>query len=128
MAPGAPSTPLLPATVPSQCVPDQAHLRTVCCLPALQVHRELASGLSCPVGFKNATSGDVQVAIDACGSSCNPHSFLSVSKQGLAAIVHTKGNLGCHVILRGGANGPNFSAEHVKGASELMAKKKLAPR
>jgi len=93
-----------------------------------QVHRELASGLSCPVGFKNATSGDVQVAIDACGSSTHAHSFLSVSKQGLAAIVHTRGNLGCHVILRGGANGPNYAAEHVRGAAALMAKRKLQPR
>jgi 3-deoxy-7-phosphoheptulonate synthase len=93
-----------------------------------QVHRELASGLSCPVGFKNGTSGDLQIAIDACGSASNAHSFLSVSKQGLAAIVHTKGNPGCHVILRGGGDGPNYSKEHVAAASAAMTKGGLQPR
>jgi len=93
-----------------------------------QVHRELASGLSCPVGFKNATSGDVQVAIDACKSSKNPHSFLSVTKQGVAAIVHTKGNLGCHIILRGGSAGPNFEKEHVDAAAAVMEKNGMQVR
>jgi 3-deoxy-7-phosphoheptulonate synthase len=78
-----------------------------------QVHRELASGLSMPVGFKNATDGTVQVAIDAISSGANPHHFLSVTKQGLAAIVATKGNPACHVILRGGASGPNYGADDV---------------
>lgn len=87
-----------------------------------QVHRELASGISCPVGFKNATSGDCQVAVDACTSSMSGHSFLSVTKNGLAAIVHTRGNPGCHVILRGGKAGTNYSAECVKNASDLMKK------
>jgi 3-deoxy-7-phosphoheptulonate synthase len=77
------------------------------------VHRELASGLSMPVGFKNATDGTVQVAIDAISSGANPHHFLSVTKQGLAAIVATKGNPACHVILRGGASGPNYGADDV---------------
>src|SRR4051812_45576570 len=67
-----------------------------------QVHRELASGLSMPVGFKNGTDGTVQVAIDGVRSSAHPHHFLSVTKQGLAAIVATNGNPDCHVILRGG--------------------------
>jgi len=93
-----------------------------------QVHRELASGLSCPLGFKNGTSGDVQVAIDACKSAKNPHSFLSVTKQGVAAIVHTKGNLGCHVILRGGVDGPNFSKEHVDEAVKKIQTAGLDPR
>ncbi len=81
-----------------------------------QVHRELASGLSMPVGFKNATSGDVQVAIDGIRSAQNPHHFLSVTKQGGAAIVSTKGNPECHVILRGGESGPNYGADDVARA------------
>lgn len=81
-----------------------------------QVHRELASGLSMPVGFKNGTDGTVQIAIDAIGSSLHPHRFLSVTKQGVAAIVETRGNEQCHVILRGGAAGPNYSAEQVAEA------------
>mmetsp|Transcript_11231 Transcript_11231/g.20755 ORF Transcript_11231/g.20755 Transcript_11231/m.20755 type:complete len:380 (-) Transcript_11231:98-1237(-) len=93
-----------------------------------QVHRELASGMSCPIGFKNATAGDVKVAVDACGSAANPHSFLSVTKQGLAAIVHTKGNLGCHIILRGGASGTNFDEESVKAACKVMESSGLEPR
>lgn len=89
-----------------------------------QVHRELASGLSCPVGFKNGTSGDVNVAAAALQSSSAPHHFLSVSKQGLAAIVHTKGNPNCHVILRGGTvSGPNFDDASVAHATELLRKK-----
>ena len=73
-----------------------------------QVHRELASGLSMPVGFKNGTGGSVQIAIDGVRSSAHPHHFLSVTKQGLAAIVATNGNPDCHVILRGGSKGPNY--------------------
>jgi 3-deoxy-7-phosphoheptulonate synthase len=78
-----------------------------------QVHRELASGLSMPVGFKNGTSGTVQIAVDAVRSAASPHHFLSVTKQGLAAIVSTRGNPLCHVILRGGSGGPNYSEAHV---------------
>ncbi len=78
-----------------------------------QVHRELASGLSMPVGFKNGTDGTVQIAIDAIGSSAHPHHFLSVTKQGVAAIVATLGNSDCHVILRGGSRGPNYGRESV---------------
>ena len=70
-----------------------------------QVHRELASGLSVPVGFKNGTDGNIQIAIDAVRAASHPHQFLSVTKQGLSAIVATRGNPDCHVILRGGEPG-----------------------
>lgn len=85
-----------------------------------QVHRDLASGLSMPVGFKNATDGGLQVAIDALRAAAHPHQFLSVTKQGLAAIVGTKGNPDCHVILRGGTSGPNYEASHVKQVMDLL--------
>jgi 3-deoxy-7-phosphoheptulonate synthase len=78
-----------------------------------QVHRELASGLSMPVGFKNGTDGSVQAAIDGIRSAAHPHHFLSVTKQGHAAIVATRGNDECHVILRGGKSGPNYSEEAI---------------
>ncbi|MEC5320025.1 3-deoxy-7-phosphoheptulonate synthase AroG [Brenneria populi subsp. brevivirga] len=78
-----------------------------------QVHRELASGLSCPVGFKNGTDGTIKVAIDAINAAGAPHCFLSVTKWGHSAIVNTSGNNDCHIILRGG-KAPNYSAEHVK--------------
>ncbi|WAG08268.1 3-deoxy-7-phosphoheptulonate synthase AroG [Aeromonas jandaei] len=77
-----------------------------------QVHRELASGLSCPVGFKNGTDGTIKVAIDAIGAASAPHHFLSVTKYGHSAIVATKGNPDCHIILRGGRE-PNYSTAHV---------------
>jgi 3-deoxy-7-phosphoheptulonate synthase len=78
-----------------------------------QVHRELASGLSVPVGFKNGTDGNVQIAIDAIGAARNPHHFLSVTKQGLSAIVSTSGNDACHVILRGSKTASNFDSDTV---------------
>ncbi len=81
-----------------------------------QVHRELASGLSCPVGFKNGTDGNMQIAIDAIGSASRPHNFLSVTKNGHSAIFTTTGNEDCHLILRGGNGEPNYDAEHVKAA------------
>ncbi|MGV3346861.1 3-deoxy-7-phosphoheptulonate synthase AroG [Enterobacteriaceae bacterium LUAb1] len=77
-----------------------------------QVHRELASGLSCPVGFKNGTDGTIKVAIDAINAAGAPHCFLSVTKHGHSAIVETSGNSDCHIILRGG-KAPNYSAQHV---------------
>ena len=77
-----------------------------------QVHRELASGLSCPVGFKNGTDGTIKVAIDAINAAGAPHCFLSVTKWGHSAIVNTSGNGDCHIILRGGKE-PNYSAKHV---------------
>jgi 3-deoxy-7-phosphoheptulonate synthase len=85
-----------------------------------QVHRELASGLSMPVGFKNGTRGTVKIAVEAVNAARNPHHFLSVTKQGLTAIVATKGNLDCHVILRGGGGKPNYQPEHVAEAVEML--------
>jgi 3-deoxy-7-phosphoheptulonate synthase len=86
-----------------------------------QVHRELGSGLSMPVGFKNGTGGTVQIAVDAVSSASHPHHFLSVTKQGLAAIVSTHGNKSCHVILRGGKTGPNYQKEHVDSTLALLS-------
>ncbi len=80
-----------------------------------QVHRELASGLSCPVGFKNGTSGDVQIAIDAVRSAAHPHHFMAVTKSGRSAIAATTGNADCHMILRGGTQ-PNYDAKSVDAA------------
>jgi 3-deoxy-7-phosphoheptulonate synthase len=85
-----------------------------------QVHRQLASGLSMPVGFKNGTNGNVQVAIDAVRAAAHPHSFLGVTEDGLAAIVSTRGNKDCHIILRGGESGPNYEAQAVQQALELL--------
>ncbi len=85
-----------------------------------QVHRELASGLSMPVGFKNSTGGGVQVAIDAVRSAAHPHAFLGVSEQGVCAIVETTGNPDCHVILRGGHTGPNYDAPHVRKVADSL--------
>ena len=73
-----------------------------------QIHRELASGLSMPIGFKNATSGDIDIALDAVKAASHPHSFLGVTSQGLSAIVMTAGNLDTHIVLRGGKSGPNY--------------------
>ena len=93
-----------------------------------QVHRELASGLSVPVGFKNGTDGNVKIAIDAVQAASHPHSFLSVTKQGLSAIVVTRGNPDCHVILRGASHGPNFQVDEVRRAVAALEKVGLAPR
>ncbi len=93
-----------------------------------QVHRELASGLSMPIGFKNGTGGTVQIAVDAIRSASHPHHFLSVTKQGTAAIVATKGNPYAHIILRGGKSGPNYSSSTVQEIVALHAKAKLKPR
>ena len=84
-----------------------------------QVHRQLASGLSMPVGFKNGTDGDVQVALDACRAAAAGHTFFGVTLAGAAAVVTTAGNPDCHVILRGGRSGPNYEAGQVRQA--LMA-------
>ncbi len=93
-----------------------------------QVHRELASGLSMPVGFKNATDGNVQVAVDAMRAAANPHHFLSVTKQGVAAIVATRGNEDTHVILRGGARGPNYDEKSVATVCKQLDKAGLPNR
>jgi 3-deoxy-7-phosphoheptulonate synthase len=87
-----------------------------------QVHRELASGLSMPVGFKNGTGGSVSIAVDAIRASRFPHQFLSVTKQGLAAIVETSGNEHTHLILRGGGGKPNYDSASVEQASEALRK------
>ena len=108
-----------------------------------QLHRELASGISFPIGFKNGTDGrcvslqfpnpiithpynpsSVNVAIDAMHSASNPHAFMGVTEQGLAAIVKTRGNKDVHVVLRGGTRGPNFASEHVRKAADTIEKKK----
>ena len=93
-----------------------------------QVHRELASGLSMPVGFKNGTDGSVQIAIDAIGAARHAHRFLSVTKQGISAIVETVGNDACHVVLRGSNSGPNFRAESVETVCAKLVKAGLEPR
>ena len=92
-----------------------------------QVHRELASGLSCPVGFKNGTNGDVRIAVDAIKAASAPHHFLSVTKGGHSAIVHTAGNEDCHIILRGGKT-PNYGAESVEATCKELANAGLAAR
>jgi 3-deoxy-7-phosphoheptulonate synthase len=89
-----------------------------------QTHRELASGLSCPVGFKNATNGDMQVAVDAIRSASKAHHFLSVTKQGRSAIFQTSGNPDCHIILRGGKQA-NYDMFSVQDASDLLLKSGL---
>jgi len=91
-----------------------------------QVHRELASGLSMPVGFKNSTDGSTQIAVDAVVAARSPHWFPSVTKQGVSAIFQTSGNESCHVILRGGTRtGPNYDAEHVAKVCARLAAKEL---
>ena len=89
-----------------------------------QVHRELASGSSCPIGFKNATNGSIQVAADAIGSAMNPHKFLSVTKEGKAAIFSSSGNKDCHVILRGGKD-PNYQKEFINETSLILKNNNL---
>lgn len=92
-----------------------------------QVHRELASGLSCPVGFKNGTDGNVKIAVDAIKAASQPHHFLSVTKGGHSAIVSTNGNEDCHIILRGG-KAPNYDAANVDAACKDIAANGLASR
>jgi 3-deoxy-7-phosphoheptulonate synthase len=93
-----------------------------------QVHRQLASGLSMPIGFKNGTGGSVQLSIDAVRAAANPHSFLGVTEQGLAAIVTTRGNEDCHVILRGSNRGTNYDAESVQNTLTALRQQGLRPR
>jgi 3-deoxy-7-phosphoheptulonate synthase len=93
-----------------------------------QLHRELASGLSFPVGFKNGTDGSLGVAIDAIGAVKHPHHFLSVTKPGIVAIVGTDGNEDCFVILRGGTKGTNYDAQSIAEAKEALAKKGVRQR
>ncbi len=93
-----------------------------------QGHRELASGLSCPVGFKNGTAGSMQIAVDAIGAARGAHNFLSVTKEGNSAIVQTTGNDDCHLILRGGKSHTNYDAASVDDASMMLAKAGLPER
>lgn len=92
-----------------------------------QVHRELASGISCPIGFKNGTDGNIRIAVDAIKAAASPHHFLSVTKAGHSAIVSTNGNEDCHVILRGGKQ-PNYDAASVDTACKELASSGLAAR
>ncbi|MEI8037983.1 MAG: 3-deoxy-7-phosphoheptulonate synthase [Verrucomicrobiota bacterium] len=85
-----------------------------------QIHRELASGLSMPVGFKNGTGGSIQIALDAIQSASHPHHFLSVTKQGVSAIFSTAGNASCHLILRGGKSGPNYDPASIAKAAAML--------
>ena len=93
-----------------------------------QVHRELSSGLSFPVGFKNGTDGSLDVAVDAIGSVKHPHHFLSVTKPGVVSIVGTVGNPDCFVILRGGKKGPNYDAASIADAKTKLNAKGMRPR
>jgi len=93
-----------------------------------QCHRELASGLSCPVGFKNGTDGNIQIAIDAVSSAARSHHFLSVTKEGQSAIFQTAGNTDAHVILRGGSKHPNYDPESIREAAEKLLAAGLHPQ
>ncbi|MYD43661.1 MAG: 3-deoxy-7-phosphoheptulonate synthase [Gammaproteobacteria bacterium] len=93
-----------------------------------QIHRQLASGLSCPVGFKNSTKGDVQIAADAVKSAINSHIFLSVTKSGQTAIFSTTGNPDCHIILRGGGGQTNYDADSIGDAVARLEKADVTPR
>ena len=90
-----------------------------------QTHREMASGLSCPVGFKNGTDGSLSVAINALQSVANPHRFLGISPEGQVSVIHTKGNAHAHIVLRGGSNGPNYSPEHIASCEDDLARLSL---
>lgn len=90
-----------------------------------QTHREMASGLSTPVGFKNGTDGSLKVAINALESARQPHHFLGINQEGQPAVFHTRGNPYGHVVLRGGAAGPNYDPEHVDGAAAALREANL---
>jgi 3-deoxy-7-phosphoheptulonate synthase len=92
-----------------------------------QTHREMASGLSMPVGLKNGTDGSLQTAIDAMGATRHPHSFLGINEEGVTSIVRTTGNPHAHVVLRGGRAKTNYDAESIRAAEEKLASEKLQP-
>lgn len=92
-----------------------------------QIHRELASGLSAPVGFKNGTGGSIQIALDAIQAAQKPHHFLSVTKQGTSAIIATTGNSCCHLILRGSSDGPNFDNDSIQAVRKRLKESNLPP-
>jgi 3-deoxy-7-phosphoheptulonate synthase len=93
-----------------------------------QVHREMASGLSFPVGFKNATNGDLQTAVDGMRSARAAHRFLGINEDGISCVVHTRGNPHVHVVLRGGKDGPNYAPAHVARTEEMLMKTGQEPR
>jgi 3-deoxy-7-phosphoheptulonate synthase len=93
-----------------------------------QTHRQLGSGLSMPVGFKNRTDGNVQVAVDAVRAAAVPHAFTGIDMSGTPAIVHTRGNQDCHVILRGGSDGPNYESQAVEQTLTLLRRAALPER
>ena len=93
-----------------------------------QVHRQLSSGLSMPVGFKNGTKGSIEIAANAIISSRHSHCFLGVTQQGLVAIIKTSGNKDTHIILRGGKDGPNYTEPYIKQTEEILRKSKLEPK
>jgi 3-deoxy-7-phosphoheptulonate synthase len=92
-----------------------------------QTHRQMASGLSMPLGFKNGTDGSIQTAINAVKAAGQPQTFLGINLDGRASAVVTRGNAGCHIVLRGGAQGPNYSAEFIEHAGQLLSKAGLTP-
>jgi len=92
-----------------------------------QTHREMASGLSFPVGFKNGTDGGLKIATDAMAAACREHSFLGINYEGITAIVHTSGNPDVHIVLRGGNDGPNYYKEDVDNTVKLLADNNLPP-
>jgi len=98
------------------------------CTTESQLHRQLASGLSCPVGFKNGTSGDISVAIEAVQSAAYPHCFLGHTKHGQSAIFSTTGNSACHIILRGGRGLTNYDSESVEQAAMALENQQIPPR
>lgn len=111
-----------------QYLDDQISLATIGARTSeAQTHRALASGLSMPVGFKNSTDGSIQVAVNACLSAATSHSFLGINEDGQSAVVRTTGNPDSFVILRGGRAGPNYSAEYVAHAAQLIGEAQLHP-
>ena len=92
-----------------------------------QTHRQMASGLSMPIGIKNSTDGNVSIAIDAIKTAASPHAFLGITEDGRVAVFNTRGNSSGHLVLRGGQNGPNYGTEHTAFARELMIKAGLVP-
>ncbi len=92
-----------------------------------QTHREMASGLSSAVGFKNGTDGGLEVAINAMQSASKPHRFLGINNEGQVSVIHTRGNPYAHVVLRGGSSGPNYDSVHIKLSEDELAKHNLVP-
>lgn len=92
-----------------------------------QTHREMTSGLSMPIGFKNGTSGNIKLAVDAIISARHPHCFIGIDQKGLTCVVKTKGNKYTHIILRGGKSGPNYHEENIEEAEELMKQAGIDP-